>query len=122
MSDLKLPGAPYISYQDQNLMMEKVALKGLAEKYGTPLFAYSKAAMMGALQEYKLAFQGRKARIHYAMKANSSLGVLRVFAQNDCGFDIVSGVSLPKFWQRVAKQSTSFSLVWAKQELKFEQR
>lgn len=96
MSDLKLPGAPYISYQDQNLMMEKVALKGLAEKYGTPLFAYSKAAMMGALQEYKLAFQGRKARIHYAMKANSSLGVLRVFAQNDCGFDIVSGGELAK--------------------------
>ena len=82
MSDLKLPGAPYIGYQNQTLMMENVALCDVATEFGTPLFAYSKAAMLSALEEYKLAFAGRKARIHYAMKANSSLGVLRVFAQS----------------------------------------
>ena len=96
MSELKLPGAPYIEYQNQTLMMEKVALNVLATKYGTPLFVYSKAAMTGALEEYRRAFQHRKARIHYAMKANSSLGVLRVFASNGCGFDIVSGGELAK--------------------------
>ncbi len=96
MSDLKLPGAPYIGYQNQTLMMENVALCDVATEFGTPLFAYSKAAMLSALEEYKLAFAGRKARIHYAMKANSSLGVLRVFAQSGCGFDIVSGGELAR--------------------------
>ena len=46
--------------------------------------------MLAALAAYQRAFQGRRARIHYAMKANSSLGVLQVFAQAGCGFDIVS--------------------------------
>ena len=96
MSDHNLPGAPYIGYQNQNLMMENVALESLLAEHGTPLFAYSKTAMLGALEEYKRAFKSRKARIHYAMKANSSLGVLRVFAQNGCGFDIVSGGELAK--------------------------
>lgn len=96
MSDLKLPGAPYIGYKNRKLMMEEVALAELIAQYGTPLFAYSKAAMLGALQEYTRAFESRKARIHYAMKANSSLGVLRVFAQSGCGFDIVSAGELAK--------------------------
>ena len=96
MSDTKLPGAPYLGYQNQTLTMEGVALENLVKEHGTPLFAYSKAAMIGALEEYKGAFANRKARIHYAMKANSSLGVLRVFAQNGCGFDIVSGGELAR--------------------------
>jgi diaminopimelate decarboxylase len=67
-----------------------VRLQDLAQQHGTPLFVYSKAAMLAALAAYQRAFQGRRARIHYAMKANSSLGVLQVFAQAGCGFDIVS--------------------------------
>lgn len=71
-------------------------LKTLTEEYGTPLFVYSKSGMLNALAAYERAFQGRKARIHYAMKANSSLGILRVFVQKGCGFDIVSGGELTR--------------------------
>ena len=70
--------------------MEDVCLGDLARQYGTPLFVYSKAAMLSALAAYQRGFAGRDAQICYAMKANSSLGVLQVFAQAGCGFDIVS--------------------------------
>ena len=50
--------------------------------------------MLDALAAYQRGFAGRKARVHYAMKANSSLGVLQVFARAGCGFDIVSGGEL----------------------------
>jgi diaminopimelate decarboxylase len=60
------------------------------------LFVYSKAAMLSALAAYQRGFAGRNARICYAMKANSSLAVLQVFAQAGCGFDIVSGGELAR--------------------------
>jgi diaminopimelate decarboxylase len=71
-------------------------LSSLAAQHGTPLFVYSKAAMLSALAAYQRGFAGRDAQICYAMKANSSLGVLQVFAQAGCGFDIVSGGELER--------------------------
>ncbi len=47
--------------------------------------------MLAALAAYQKGFAGRNAHICYAMKANSSLAVLQLFAQAGCGFDIVSG-------------------------------
>jgi diaminopimelate decarboxylase len=52
--------------------------------------------MLCALAAYQRGFAGRNAQICYAMKANSSLGVLQVFAQAGCGFDIVSGGELER--------------------------
>ena len=85
-----LPGHPYIHYQDGTLFVEQCALTPLADQLGTPLFVYSKASMLAALAAYQRGFAGRNAHICYAMKANSTLGVLQVFAQAGCGFDIVS--------------------------------
>ena len=91
-----LPGQPHIAYQNNGLMVEGVRLSDLAQEYGTPLFVYSKAAMLSALSAYQRGFAGRKAQICYAMKANSSLAVLQVFADAGCGFDIVSGGELAR--------------------------
>jgi diaminopimelate decarboxylase len=91
-----LPGQPHIAYQNNGLMVEDVRLSDLAQEYGTPLFVYSKAAMLSALAAYQRGFAGRKAQICYAMKANSSLAVLQVFADAGCGFDIVSGGELAR--------------------------
>jgi len=91
-----LPGAPYFHYGDKGLMVEDIALHALAQEHGTPLYVYSKASMVGALAAYQAGFAGRKAQICYAMKANSSLGVLQVFARAGCGFDIVSGGELAR--------------------------
>jgi diaminopimelate decarboxylase len=91
-----LPGSPFIALREGSLHVEQVSLAALAREHGTPLFVYSKAAMLAALAAYQRGFAGRKAKICYAMKANSSLGVLQVFAEAGCGFDIVSGGELQR--------------------------
>ncbi len=96
MSTLPLPGHPHIAQRDGALQVEGVPLDALAREHGTPLFVYSKQWMLDALAAYQRGFEGRDALICYAMKANSSLGVLRVFAEAGCGFDIVSGGELAR--------------------------
>jgi len=95
-SSSPLPGQPHIAERDGALHVEGVALDALAREHGTPLFVYSKQWMLDALAAYQRGFEGRDALICYAMKANSSLGVLRVFAEAGCGFDIVSGGELSR--------------------------
>jgi len=89
-----LPGAPQLAYRGDALFLEDVSLADLASTHGTPLYVYSKASMLQALAAYQRGFAGRKVQICYAMKANSTLGVLQVFARAGCGFDIVSGGEL----------------------------
>ncbi len=96
MTHTTLAGAPFVATQNNDLYLEGVKLADLARTHGTPLFVYSKAAMLNALAAYQRGFAGRNARICYAMKANSSLAVLQVFAQAGCGFDIVSGGELDR--------------------------
>ncbi len=91
MTSLKLPGQPHIDYRGDVLFMDDVCLPELARQHGTPLFVYSKAAMLAALAAYQRGFAGRDVQICYAMKANPALGVIQLFAQAGCGFDIVSG-------------------------------
>ncbi len=91
-----LPGQPHFAYAGDQLHVERVALSQLAREHGTPLFVYSKAAMLSALAAYQRGFAGRQAQICYAMKANSSLAILQVFAEAGCGFDIVSGGELAR--------------------------
>ena len=91
-----LPGHPYFSYRDNELFAEDVRVSELARLHGTPLFVYSKSAMLSALAAYQRGFASRNAQICYAMKANSSLAVLQVFARAGCGFDIVSGGELER--------------------------
>ncbi|HJS03162.1 MAG TPA: diaminopimelate decarboxylase [Variovorax sp.] len=92
----RLPGHPHIAYRNGTLHVEGVALRDLAREHGTPLFVYSKQWMLDALAAYQRGFEGRDALVCYAIKANSSLGVLRVFAAAGCGFDIVSGGELAR--------------------------
>lgn len=94
MTRQPLPGHPHFAYRDTELFVENVRLGDLAAAHGTPLFVYSKAAMLSALAAYQRGFAGRNAQICYAMKANSSLGILQAFARAGCGFDIVSGGEL----------------------------
>ena len=91
-----IPGAPHFAYRGTHLYIEDVRLSDLARVHGTPLYVYSKASMQSALAAYQRGFAGRNVQICYAMKANSSLGVLQVFAQAGCGFDIVSGGELQR--------------------------
>ncbi len=90
-------GFPALSRNaDGDLLMDGLSVAQLAQQYGTPLFLYSKDSMLQALAAYQRGFAGRNAQICYAMKANSTLAVLQVFAQAGCGFDIVSGGELQR--------------------------
>ncbi|MDH4377364.1 MAG: diaminopimelate decarboxylase [Ramlibacter sp.] len=91
-----LPGSPQLARRGSELWLEGCRLSDLAKVHGTPLFVYSKAGMRSALAAYQRGFAGRQSTIHYAMKANSSLAVLQVFASAGCGFDIVSGGELTR--------------------------
>ncbi|AVT05154.1 diaminopimelate decarboxylase [Paracidovorax avenae] len=89
-----LPGHPHIAYRGDDLFIESVRAADLAQEHGTPLYVYSKASMLSALEAYQRGFAGREVQICYAMKANSSLAVLQLFARAGCGFDIVSAGEL----------------------------
>ena len=92
-----LPGSPFLARDAAgSLTVDGVSVAELARKHATPLFIYSRAAMLHALAAYQRGFEGRNAQICYAMKANSTLAVLQVFAQAGCGFDIVSGGELER--------------------------
>ena len=93
---MNLPGSPQLAYRGTELCLENCSLTGLAQRFGTPLYVYSRSAMLEALAGYQRALAGRDHLICYAMKANSSLAVLQTFAQAGCGFDIVSGGELER--------------------------
>ena len=96
MTTAFLPGGPQVHYRGDRLFVEDLALAELAATHGTPLFVYSKASMLAALAAYQRGFAGRNAKVFYALKANSSLAILQVFARAGCGFDIVSGGELER--------------------------
>jgi diaminopimelate decarboxylase len=93
---MTLPGSPHIAYRGNDLCIEDCTLNDLADRFGTPLYVYSRTAMLAALGSYQRALAGRDHLICYAMKANSNLAVLQTFAQAGCGFDIVSGGELKR--------------------------
>ena len=90
------PGAPHLARVDGELRLDGHALAALARRFGTPLYVYSRRAMLDALGGYQRALAGRPHLVCYAMKANSSLAVLQTFAQAGCGFDVVSGGELAR--------------------------
>ena len=93
---MTLPGSPHVAYRGRSLFIDGCAVADLAQRFGTPLYAYSRASMLAALADYERALVGRDHLICYAMKANSNLAVLQAFAQAGCGFDIVSGGELER--------------------------
>jgi diaminopimelate decarboxylase len=76
------------------LHLEGVPLSEAAARHGTPLFAYSRAAVEAAFDAYDEAFSGVPHRVCYALKANASGGLLRLLAAKGAGADIVSGGEL----------------------------
>lgn len=82
------------SYRDGELYCEDVSVSKLAEQYGTPLWVYSKAFILGQLKQIQTAFAEVDPVICYSVKANSTLGILQVIRDAGCSFDVVSGGEL----------------------------
>jgi diaminopimelate decarboxylase len=73
------------------LSCEKVDLQLLAERHGTPLYVYSAQTIRTRLKAYAQAFRSIPHTICYSVKANSTLAILRLVAEQGGGFDVVSG-------------------------------
>ncbi len=97
---LPLPKLSGFSERNGIWYAEEIPLSDLANEFGTPLYVYSKKALTEAYEAYDKACidsKGkRRARIHYAMKANSNLAVIDLFKQLGAGFDLVSGGELAR--------------------------
>ena len=78
------------------LCAEGVPLPELAERYGTPLYVYSRAALTAAYRAYADVDGEPPHRVHYAVKANGNLAVLNLLAGQGAGFDVVSGGELER--------------------------
>ncbi|CAN1486347.1 LysA Diaminopimelate decarboxylase [Burkholderiaceae bacterium] len=95
-----IPALIGFSEKNGQWFAEGVSLAQLAKDFGTPLYVYSKEAICSAYRAYDAACirpnGTRRARIHYAMKANSNLAVLDELKQLGAGFDLVSGGELAR--------------------------
>ena len=87
---------PTLSAREGALWIEDLPLAEIAARFGTPTYVYSKAALEAAFGAWQQALAGRRALVCYAVKANSNLGILSVFARLGAGFDIVSGGELAR--------------------------
>jgi diaminopimelate decarboxylase len=74
----------------------KVSIEALAKRHGTPLYVYSADQIVERLGLFQQAFAGRDHLVCYAVKANSSLAILKLLASHGAGFDIVSGGELAR--------------------------
>lgn len=81
----------FFRYKNVELYAEDVPVRELAKRYGTPLFIYSHATLLRHFMAYKKAFNDFPHIICYAMKANSNSAIVRLFAKNGGGADVVSG-------------------------------
>jgi diaminopimelate decarboxylase len=78
------------------LYCEAVPLAGLAARHGTPLYVYSAAMIRARLNAFAHAFRSIPHTLCYSVKANSTLGILRLVAGEGAGFDVVSGGELER--------------------------
>jgi diaminopimelate decarboxylase len=83
----------------RQLYCEGVAVESIAARCGTPVYVYSRAAIETAFRDFDRAFRSVPHTICYAIKANSNLSILRLFARLGSNFDIVSGGELHRLLQ-----------------------
>ena len=93
----KMPSRPFHHPEAARpLHCDGVSLESLAKKFGTPLYVYSAGEIVERLSLFEHAFAGHDHLVCYAVKANSSLAILKLLAARGAGFDIVSGGELER--------------------------
>jgi diaminopimelate decarboxylase len=98
---------PAFSYRDvrkgwlrrgggQVLCCDQLPIPELAERFGTPLYAYSASVIRERMRAFQQAFHKFPHTVCYSVKANSNLAILQLLAGMGCGFDVVSGGELER--------------------------
>lgn len=80
----------FFQYKNEQLYVEDLPVKQLAEEFGTPLYIYSRATLERHWHAFDSALGKHPHLICYAVKANSNIGILNIMAKLGSGFDIVS--------------------------------
>ncbi|QLH41986.1 MAG: diaminopimelate decarboxylase [Coxiellaceae bacterium] len=86
----------HFNYRDNELYAERVKVKDIADRWGTPCYVYSRATLERHWHVVDQALQQRPHLICYAVKANSNIAVLNLLARLGSGFDVVSGGELDR--------------------------
>jgi diaminopimelate decarboxylase len=89
-----MPGMDDFSYRDGTLWSEQVSLASVAERFGTPVYVYSRSTLVDHYRRFAKAFQSISPLICFSAKALSNVHLLRVLAQQGAGVDVVSGGEL----------------------------
>ncbi|MGE0712802.1 MAG: diaminopimelate decarboxylase [Planctomycetota bacterium] len=80
----------HFHYQDGELLVEEVPARELAARFGTPLYVYSHAALVGRVRAFRAAFGAANPLVAYSVKANPNLAVIAALAAEGAGADVVS--------------------------------
>jgi len=79
-----------------HLCVDNILLADIAAAHGTPLYVYSGDGIRAAFRNFAAAVAPVKGKVHFAVKANSALGVIGLLAREGAGADIVSGGELDR--------------------------
>ena len=90
------PAPRPLVYEDGSLLLSGVRLDELAAQHGTPLYVYSADDVRTRVEFFERSFADLAHTLCFAVKANSSLALMRLLAERGCGFDIVSGGELER--------------------------
>ena len=85
-----------LNYKKNILYFDGINLLDIADQQQTPFYLYSQNKIISNLSDYQSNLSDVDSLICYSVKANSSLSILSLLSQNDCGFDIVAGGELHK--------------------------
>lgn len=100
----------HFHYRNRALFCDEVPVKALAEKYGTPLWVYSKSTLLHHFNQLKRAFAAVQPLICYSIKTNPNLSICKVMHEAGSGFDVTSGGEL---YRALAAGGTGDRIVFA---------
>ena len=84
----------HFEYRNGEMFAEGVPVKRIAKEVGTPAYVYSLATLKRHFRVFDQAFSKVPHIVCFSVKANSNIALLRAFAKEGSGFDIVSGGEL----------------------------
>ena len=84
----------FFQYKKGELHAEDVPVREIVAQFGTPLYIYSANTLTRHFKAYREAFDGKPHIICFALKANSNSALIRLFAKQGSGADVVSGGEL----------------------------
>jgi diaminopimelate decarboxylase len=92
----RIPGSEHFRYAAGTLCADGVALDEVAERFTTPCYVYSAAAITSSYAAIDASLAAAPHLVAYAVKANGNLSILSRLAAAGAGADIVSGGELAR--------------------------